>query len=100
MDSPDIMSRQGANQMTITLITGTSSGIGMATAIHLAGSGHKVYASMQSLDQRQDLVAAAAARNLPLELLALDVDQEESVQAAVAQLLEREGRVDVCINNA
>ena len=86
--------------MTITLITGTSSGIGLATALHLAASGHKVYATMQSLDQQQDLVDAAAVKNLTLELLALDVDHEESTQAAVAQLLEREGRLDVCINNA
>ena len=86
--------------MTITLITGTSSGIGMATALHLAASGHKVYASMQTMDQQKDLVEAAGARDLSLELLALDVDHEESVQAAVAQVLEREGRVDVCINNA
>src|SRR5262245_19841891 len=86
--------------MTITLITGTSSGIGLATALHLAASGHNVYASMQRLDQQADLLKAAASKHLSLELLTLDVDHEDSVQAAVAQLLEREGRVDVCINNA
>jgi NAD(P)-dependent dehydrogenase (short-subunit alcohol dehydrogenase family) len=86
--------------MSITLITGTSSGIGMATALHLASRGYKVYASMQSLDQRQALVDEAAARGLSLELIALDVDHEESVQAAVANVLQREGRIDVCINNA
>ncbi len=86
--------------MTITLITGTSSGIGMATALQLAASGHKVYASMKTLDQQKDLLDAAATKNLSLELLALDVDHEESVQAAVSELLDREGRLDVCINNA
>jgi len=86
--------------MTITLITGTSSGIGMATALHLAASGHKVYASMQSLDQRQPLVDEAAARGVYLELLAMDVDHEESVKAAIAEVLQRESRIDVCINNA
>ncbi len=86
--------------MSITLITGTSSGIGMATALHLASRGHRVYASMQSLDQRHPLVDGAAARGLSLELITLDVDHEESVQAAVANVLQREGRLDVCINNA
>jgi len=86
--------------MSITLITGTSSGIGLATALHLASCGDKVYASMQRLDQRQLLVDEAAARNLSIELLALDVDDEESVRAAVANVLQREGRIDVCINNA
>src|SRR4030095_13881429 len=86
--------------MSITLITGTSSGIGKATALHLASRGHKVYASMQTLDQRQELVAEANDRGLSVELLALDVDRDESVQAAVANVLQREGRIDVCINNA
>jgi NAD(P)-dependent dehydrogenase (short-subunit alcohol dehydrogenase family) len=86
--------------MSITLITGTSSGIGMATALHLASRGHRVYASMQSLDQRQGLVDEAQARSLSVELLALDVDHDESVQAAVNKVIEREGRIDVCINNA
>jgi NAD(P)-dependent dehydrogenase (short-subunit alcohol dehydrogenase family) len=86
--------------MSITLITGTSSGIGKATALHLAGRGHKVYASMQTLDQGQELVADANDRRVSVELLALDVDDDESVQAAVANVLQREGRIDVCINNA
>jgi NAD(P)-dependent dehydrogenase (short-subunit alcohol dehydrogenase family) len=86
--------------MTITLITGTSSGIGKATALHLASRGHKVYATMQTLGLRHDLVAVASARSVSLELLPLDVDAEESVQAAVDEVLRREGRIDVCINNA
>ena len=86
--------------MSITLITGSSSGIGKATALHLASRGHKVYASMQTLDQRQELVAEADDRGLSVELLALDVNHDQSVQAAVAKVLQREGRIDVCINNA
>ena len=86
--------------MPVTLITGTSSGIGKATALHLASRGHKVYASMQSLDQRAELVADAGNRDVSVELLALDVDQDESVQAAVDEVIQREGRIDVLINNA
>src|SRR5262245_17785723 len=86
--------------MAVTLITGTSSGIGKATALHLAQRGHKVYASMQHLDQRHDLLDEAAARGLSVELLALDVDKEESVQAAIENILKREGRIDTLINNA
>ena len=86
--------------MAVTLITGTSSGIGKATALHLAQRGHKVYASMQHLDQRRDLLDEAAARGLSVEVLELDVDNQESVQAAVDHLLQREGRIDIVINNA
>jgi NAD(P)-dependent dehydrogenase (short-subunit alcohol dehydrogenase family) len=86
--------------MLVTLITGTSSGIGMATALHLASSGHKVYATMQSLDQQQQLADEATVRGVTLELLALDVNNEESVRNAVSEVLTREGRIDICINNA
>ena len=86
--------------MTITLITGTSSGIGMSTALHLAGRGHKVYATVQSLDLREALVEEARRRGVSIELLALDVDRDESVQVAVSSVLKSEGRIDVCINNA
>src|SRR5262245_18614420 len=86
--------------MSITLITGSSSGIGMATALHLAARGHKVYATMQRLDLGQALLAEASRRQLSIKTLALDVDDEHSVRAAVAEVLQREGRIDVAINNA
>jgi NAD(P)-dependent dehydrogenase (short-subunit alcohol dehydrogenase family) len=86
--------------MSITLITGSSSGIGMATALHLAERGHKVYATMQRLDLGQALLDEAKRRQLSIETLVLDVDDEGSVQAAVAEVLQRDGRIDVAINNA
>ncbi len=55
---------------------------------------------MQRLDQQAELVTEAAARGVSIELLALDVDNDKSVQAAVSELLRREGRIDVLVNNA
>lgn len=86
--------------MTVTLITGTSSGIGFATTLHLASRGHKVYASMRDLNRGQSLREAANDRQLPIELIPLDVNDDASVQSAVASVLEREGQIDVVINNA
>jgi NADP-dependent 3-hydroxy acid dehydrogenase YdfG len=76
------------------LITGCSSGIGHATAGHLAGEGWKVYATAR----RPDTIADLAEKGC--ETLALDVCDEASMSAAVAAVTEAEGAVGVLINNA
>src|SRR6478672_11001748 len=86
--------------MSVILITGSSTGIGMATALHLAKKGHKVYASMRNLNGGRDLSAAANAAGAAIELIQLDVTDQDSIESAVTNVLEREGRIDVLVNNA
>jgi NAD(P)-dependent dehydrogenase (short-subunit alcohol dehydrogenase family) len=76
------------------LITGCSSGIGRATAEHLAGRGWTVYASAR----REEAVADLAARGC--RTLALDVTDEASVRAAVERVEAEQGAVGVLVNNA
>src|SRR3954471_8950851 len=76
------------------LITGCSTGIGRATAEHLAKSGHTVYASARKLDAIRDLEAHGC------RLLELDVMDEDSMAAAVKRVEEAEGAVGVLVNNA
>ncbi|WP_027798608.1 oxidoreductase [Paraburkholderia dilworthii] len=73
------------------LVTGASSGIGEATAIRLAAAGYKVYGTSRR---------AASGAQRPFEMLPLDVTSEESVEAAVKEVLRREGRLDLLVNNA
>ncbi len=84
----------------VILITGTSSGVGLETAIQAAKAGHKVYATMRNLERRDALDEAAKAANVELQVLPLDVQDSASVNAAVSQIIENEGRIDVLINNA
>jgi NAD(P)-dependent dehydrogenase (short-subunit alcohol dehydrogenase family) len=76
------------------LITGCSTGIGRATAEHLARAGHTVYASARRVESVEALEAVGA------RTLALDVTDEGSMRAAVAAVEEAEGAVGALVNNA
>jgi NAD(P)-dependent dehydrogenase (short-subunit alcohol dehydrogenase family) len=76
------------------LITGCSSGIGRATALRLAGAGWTVYATARRPETLGELQAAGC------RTLALDVTDEQSMQAVVAEIERNEGAVGVLINNA
>ena len=75
----------------IALVTGASSGIGEATAQRLALAGYKVYGTSRR---------AAESGRRSFEMLALDVNSDESVEAVVSELMRREGRIDLLVNNA
>jgi NAD(P)-dependent dehydrogenase (short-subunit alcohol dehydrogenase family) len=75
----------------VALVTGASSGIGEATAQRLAQAGYAVFGTSRR---------AAPAGPRSFEMLTLDVTQDESVEAAVQELLRRAGRIDVLVNNA
>src|SRR3954449_1432267 len=76
------------------LITGCSSGIGRATAERLAGRGFTVYATARNVQSIADL------EDRGCRVLALDVTDEDSMQAAVGTVLEEQGAVGALVNNA
>lgn len=79
------------NTMRVALVTGASSGIGEATAERLVKAGYKVYGTSRR---------AVSAGQRSFEMLPLDVTSDESVEAAVKEVLQREGRIDLLVNNA
>ena len=88
------MTSEGAKVSKAVLITGCGSGIGKVTAKHLAERGFTVYATSRDGRGLDELTAAGC------KALALDVNDEASMRAAVAEVTAREGAVGVLINNA
>ena len=82
------------------LITGTSKGIGLETALTLARAGHIVYATMRNPAAYPELAQRAAHENLPIHISAMDVDNDTSVQSAIARIQKEAGQIDVLVNNA
>jgi NAD(P)-dependent dehydrogenase (short-subunit alcohol dehydrogenase family) len=86
--------------MASTLITGASKGIGMATALVLARAGHTVYATMRSPSRSPELSEIATREKLPIQVLPMDVDSDESVKKTVESILTQNRSIDVLVNNA
>jgi len=76
---------------SIALVTGASSGIGQATAERLASADYKVYGTSRRGGQ-------GGGRSF--EMLPLDVTSDASVDSAVGEVLRREARIDLLVNNA
>ena len=78
--------------MPTALVTGTSTGIGLETALYFARQGYRVFAGA-----RKPEVVERHPNIVPIKL---DVDQDESVRECVAEVLKEAGEVDVLVNNA
>jgi NAD(P)-dependent dehydrogenase (short-subunit alcohol dehydrogenase family) len=86
--------------MAVILVTGTSTGIGLATALHFARARDDVYAAVRNPDTATELKTAIASERLPIHVITIDVDDASSVQQGVRGVLGRAGRIDVLVNNA
>lgn len=82
------------------LVTGSSSGIGRATAERFSRGGDKVFASMRSPEKGEELAALAGSEGWDLTIVQLDVADTASVDDALAQINEQVGALDVVVNNA
>src|ERR1700758_2296909 len=76
---------------SIALVTGASSGIGKATAERLTAAGYTVYGTSRR---------GAQASQHSFAMVSLDVTRDESVEAAVSEVIRLEGCVDLLVNNA
>jgi NAD(P)-dependent dehydrogenase (short-subunit alcohol dehydrogenase family) len=86
--------------MPNVLVTGTSTGIGFATALELGRAGHTVYATMRNPARAPQLGEVVAKEKLPVKVRVMDVDSDSSVSDAVKAIHAEGGQVDVLVNNA
>ena len=86
--------------MSVILVTGASTGIGQETALHMARKGHEVYASCRNPAGATELQEKIAEENLPVRVIALDLVKPDTITAAVGEIMEKSGRLDVLVANA
>jgi len=86
--------------MSSVLITGTSKGIGLESALAFGRGGHRVHATMRKPAQAPLLAETAAREKLPITVSSLDVDSDQSVSDGIARILKNHGPIDVLVNNA
>jgi NAD(P)-dependent dehydrogenase (short-subunit alcohol dehydrogenase family) len=84
----------------IVLLTGTSTGIGLATAVQVAVAGHQAVATMRDPARADALRAAADKAGVAVDIRRLDVTDEHAVQACVDGVVADHGRLDAVVNNA
>ncbi|HEY5851917.1 MAG TPA: SDR family oxidoreductase [Lysobacter sp.] len=89
----------------VIVITGASSGFGRLTAEALARAGHTVYASMRNTTGRnaavvEQMQAFSKEHGVDLRTVEMDVQSQDSVDQAIAQVIADAGRIDVLIHNA
>jgi NAD(P)-dependent dehydrogenase (short-subunit alcohol dehydrogenase family) len=89
-------------QKKIAVVTGSSSGIGFETSLLLARNGFYTYATIRSLDKSSKLVDISNEEdnNLSLDVLQLDVTDDKSVKDAINIIADKQGRIDLVVNNA
>lgn len=98
--SPSASSSPVASPSKVVLITGTSSGIGLAAAVAAAQAGWQVVATLRDTGRAGALREAAAEAGVELDVRRLDVTDEDSVAAAIDGVIADHGRLDAVINNA
>jgi len=84
----------------VAVVTGGNGGIGLGMARGLASAGAAIVVAARNAEKSRAAVEDLAARGAAASAIAVDVTQEASVNALIAQTVERHGRLDILVNNA
>lgn len=87
-------------KQSIAVVTGSSTGIGFETSLLLARNGFYTYATMRDRLKADKIEKIANKENLPLEVLSMDVDNDDSVRNAIHKIIDEKKKIDILVNNA
>jgi NAD(P)-dependent dehydrogenase (short-subunit alcohol dehydrogenase family) len=87
-------------KQSIAVVTGSSTGIGFETSLLLARNGFYTYATMRDRLKSDKIEKIANKENLPLEVLSMDVDNDDSVRNAIHKIIDEKKKIDILVNNA
>jgi short-subunit dehydrogenase len=82
------------------VITGSSTGVGFESSILFAQNGYKVFATMRDISKNNALKKRIAEAHLDIDILPLDVTNETSINTCINEIIHKEGKIDILINNA
>jgi NAD(P)-dependent dehydrogenase (short-subunit alcohol dehydrogenase family) len=86
--------------MKSVLITGSSKGIGLETALKFGRAGYKVFATMRNPEKASAFKQKIKNESLDIIVLKMDVDSDASVKQCIENLIQKYGSVDILVNNA
>ncbi len=86
--------------MKSVIITGTSKGIGLETAMEFGRAGYKVFATMRKPENATAFKKRIEEESLDISISRMDVDSDESVKNSIEVILQEHGKIDVLVNNA
>jgi NAD(P)-dependent dehydrogenase (short-subunit alcohol dehydrogenase family) len=88
------------NDQKVVIVTGSSSGIGLESALLLARNGFITYATMRSPEKDTSIKAVVQNEKLPIRVIPLDVTDDSSVKNVVDHIISEAGRIDILVNDA
>ena len=84
----------------VAVVTGSSTGLGFETSLMLAGNGYFTYATMRDIQKSKEIERIAQQENLPIRIIEMDVDNDNSVKTTIEKIISERNRIDILVNNA
>jgi NAD(P)-dependent dehydrogenase (short-subunit alcohol dehydrogenase family) len=84
----------------VAVVTGSSTGIGFETSLMLARNGYFTYATMRDIQKSKEIERIAQQENLPIRIVEMDVDNDNSVKTTIEKIISERNRIDIIVNNA